>query len=151
MRIFVAMRSVMTHVVFYLRLSAERKLRIEFLRTVGVWHTRVFFYIRGSVHRNSRLKKSNKMHQYVDVYLLQNYSTRFGRPSLPSSGVHKTVVAASDTDHTIWRSPISPYLVTFEAACSPGSMICTRGCNYSFMYSWWWGRWTPETCRVILQ
>ena len=25
-------------------------------------------------------------------------------------------------------------------------MICTRGCNYSFMYSWWW---TPETCIVI--
>ena len=26
----------------------------------------------------------------------------FGRPSRPSSGVHKTVVAASGTDHTIW-------------------------------------------------
>ena len=24
--------------------------------------------------------------------------------------------------------------VTFEDACSPDSMICTRGCNYSFMY-----------------
>jgi len=31
-------------------------------------------------------------------YLLLNYSTRFGRPSLPSSGVHKTVVATSGTD-----------------------------------------------------
>jgi hypothetical protein len=39
--------------------------------------------------------------------------------------------------------------VTFEEACSPDSMICTRGCNYIFMYSWWWARWTPETCRVI--
>jgi len=28
-------------------------------------------------------------------------------------------------------------------------MICTRGCNYSFMYCWWWARWTPETCTVI--
>jgi len=38
--------------------------------------------------------------------------------------------------------------VTFGEACSPDSMICTRGCNYSFMYSWWWARCTPETCRV---
>jgi len=40
-------------------------------------------------------------------------------------------------------------LVTFEEACSPDSMIYTRGCNYSFMYAWWWVRWMPETCRVI--
>jgi len=60
------------------------------------------FYIRGSVHRNSRLKKSNEMQQYADIYLLLNYSTYFGRPLRPSSGVHKTVVAASGTVHTIW-------------------------------------------------
>jgi len=60
------------------------------------------FYIRGSVHRNSRLKKSNEMQQYADIYLLLNYSTCFGRPSRPSSGVHKNVVATSGTDHTIW-------------------------------------------------
>ena len=95
-----------------------------------------------------------------------NYSTCFGSSSRPSSGVYKNVVAASGTDHTIWgasflkrdqirtslgprRSQTSPYLVTFEEACSPDSMICTRGCNYSFIYSWWWARLTPETCRVI--
>jgi hypothetical protein len=59
------------------------------------------FYIRGSVHRNSRLKKSNKMQQYADIYLLINYSTCFGRSSRPSS-VHKTVSAASGTDPTVW-------------------------------------------------
>jgi len=48
------------------------------------------------------LKESNKMQQYEDIYLLLNCSTCFGRPSRPSSGVHKTVVAASGTDHTIW-------------------------------------------------
>ena len=48
-----------------------------------------------------RLKKSNKMQQYADIYLLLNYSTCFGRPSRPSPGVHKTVVAASGTDHTV--------------------------------------------------
>jgi len=47
------------------------------------------FYIRGSVHRNSRLKKSNEMQLYADIYLLLNYSTYFGLPSRPSSGVHK--------------------------------------------------------------
>jgi len=42
------------------------------------------------------------MQQYADIYSLLNYSTCFGRPSRPSSGVHETVVAASGTDHTIW-------------------------------------------------
>jgi len=42
------------------------------------------------------------MQQYADIYLLLSYSTCFGRPSHPSSGVHKSVVAASGTDHTIW-------------------------------------------------
>ena len=60
------------------------------------------FYIRGLVHRNSRLKKSNKMQQYADIYLLLNYSICFGRPSRLSTGVHKIVVEASGTDHTIW-------------------------------------------------
>ena len=54
------------------------------------------------MHRNSRLKKSNKMEQYADIYLLLNYCTCFGCTSRPSSGVHKTVVATSGADHTIW-------------------------------------------------
>ena len=99
------------------------------------------FDIRGSVRPNSMLKKSNEMQQYADIYLLLNYSTCFGRPLRPSSGVHKTVVAASGSDRTIWGASflkldqISPYLVTFEEACSPDSMICTTGCSYSFMYT----------------
>ena len=46
------------------------------------------------------------MQQYADIYLPLNYFTCFGRPLLPSSGVHKTVVAASGTDHIIWRANI---------------------------------------------
>ena len=57
------------------------------------------FYISGPVHRNSRFEKS-EMQQYADIYLLLNYSACFERPSRPPSGVHKTVVAASGTDHT---------------------------------------------------
>ena len=122
--------------------------RLSRLHCSNYW----LFYIRGSVHRNSRLKKSNEMQQNADINLLLNHSTCFGRPSRPSSGLHKTVVAASGTDHTIWgtsflkRDQISPYLVTFEEASFPDNLISTRGCNYSFMYSWRWARWTPETC-----
>jgi len=42
------------------------------------------------------------MQQYADIYLPLNYSTCFERQSRPSSGVYKTVVATSGTDHTIW-------------------------------------------------
>ena len=47
------------------------------------------------------LIRSNKMQQYAGIYLLQNYSTYFGCPSHPSSVVHKTVIAASGTGHSI--------------------------------------------------
>jgi len=42
------------------------------------------------------------MQQYADIYLPLNYSKCFGHPPCPSSGIHKTLVAASGTDHTIW-------------------------------------------------
>jgi hypothetical protein len=42
------------------------------------------------------------MQQYAGIYLLQNHSTCFGGPSHPSSGVHKTVTAASGTGHSVW-------------------------------------------------
>ena len=74
------------------------------------------------------------MQVYADIYLLLNYCTCFGRPWRPSSGVHKTVVAASGTDRTIWgasffeREQIRPYLASnVNKACSPDSTICTRG------------------------
>jgi len=41
------------------------------------------------------------MQQYADIYLLQNHSTCFGCPPHPSSGVLKTVTAASGTGHNI--------------------------------------------------
>jgi len=59
------------------------------------------FYIHGSVHHNSILIRSNKMQQQAGVYLLWDHSTCFGYPSHPSSGVHKTVTAASGTGHSI--------------------------------------------------
>jgi len=56
------------------------------------------FYIHGSMHRDPILKISKEMQQYAGVYWLQNYSTCFGCLSHPSSGVHKTVTAASGTN-----------------------------------------------------
>ena len=101
-------------------------------------HRTLFLYTRDSVHRYSRLKKFNEMHQCADIYLLLNYSTCFGRPSRPSSGVHKNVVAASDTDHTIWEASflkseqrsclrkLAPHIVRSvpEAATT---VLCTPG------------------------
>ena len=69
------------------------------------------FYIRVSVYCNSGLNKSNKIKQYADIYLLLNYCTCFGRPSRPSSGVRKTVVAASGADHTIWEANFLEVLI----------------------------------------
>ena len=39
------------------------------------------------------------MQQYADIYLLQSHSTCFGVSQQPSSGVLKTVTAASGTGH----------------------------------------------------
>jgi len=41
------------------------------------------------------------MQKYAGIYLLQNYTTCFGCPSHPSSGVLKTVPAASGKSHSI--------------------------------------------------
>ena len=73
------------------------------MRLNANYDLRVFHSVRFNSNLFSfRLKKSNKMQLNADIYSLLNYSTCFGRPSRPSSGVHKTVVAASDTDHTMW-------------------------------------------------
>jgi hypothetical protein len=59
------------------------------------------FYVCGSVHHNSKLTRSNKMQQYAGIYLLLKHSKCFGCASHPSTGVHKTVIAASGTGHSI--------------------------------------------------
>jgi len=51
----------------------------------------------------SILIRSNKMQQYAGIYLLQIYSTCFRCPSHPSSGVHKTLTAASGTGHITYQ------------------------------------------------
>ena len=119
------------------------------------YSTSFFFYIHGSVHRNSILIRSNKMQQYAGVYLLQNYSTCFGCLSHPSSAVHQNVTAPSGTGHITWqRNKLPPAWSRprwRKFVALTRDMTCTRSCSYSLIYSWWWVRWTPETYRVILQ
>jgi len=102
---------------------------------------RIKFYIHGSVHRNSISIRSSKMKQYAGIYLLQNHSTYFGCPSHPSSGIYKNVTAA-------FLQRGQRRLATLEEGCCyVVTITCTRGCSYSFMFSWWQVQWTPETCR----
>ena len=74
------------------------------------------------------------MQQYAGIYLLQNYSTCFGCPSHQSSGVHKTVTAASGTGHIMYQSnnlpptwpnrPCWRKVVAVTVLCNP-----VDGCN----------------------
>jgi len=91
------------------------------------------------------------MQQYAGIYILQNHSTCFAFPSHLSSGVHKTLTVCSGTGHSNNLPPTWPNLATLEEGFCSDTMTCTRSCSYSFMYTWWWVRWTPETCRAILQ
>jgi len=80
------------------------------------------------------------MQQYaVWFILLQSRSTCFGCPQHPSSGVLKTVTAASGTGHntgaatSLQRDQIgTPDLVTLEGSSCTDIMTCTGGCCYSF-------------------
>ena len=83
------------------KISGQLQQRLLNLATESNDITFRLFYIHGSVHRNSILIRSNQMQQYAGIYLLQNHSTYFVCPSHPSSGVHKTVTAASGTGHSI--------------------------------------------------
>jgi len=78
------------------------------------------------------------MQQYAGIYSLQVYSTCFGRPSRPSSGVQKAVTAAPGTGHSIlattflqrglirprWRKVVAKMLwpvpeAAFTVLCAP--------------------------------
>ena len=83
------------------------------------------------------------MQQYAGIHLLKNYSTCFGCPSHPSSGVHKTVTAASGTGLSIcattfhqrvlirprWRKVVTRILRPVPEAAV--TVLCTPddGCN----------------------
>ena len=64
------------------------------------------------------------MQQYAVWFIsLQSHSTCFGCPQHPSSGVLKTVTAASGTGAD---------QATLEGSSCTDIMTCARGCSYSF-------------------
>ena len=89
----------------------------------------------------------------MQVFIYCKITTCFGCLSHPSLGVHQTVNAASGTCHITCQSKnLQPAWPCWRKAVAlTRDMTCTRSCSYSLMYSWWWVRLTPETCRVILQ
>jgi len=66
--------------------------------------------------------------------LLQNHSTCFGCPLHPSSGVLKTVTAASGTGHNIATATSLQrgQVGTLEGSSCTDIMTCTGGCSYGF-------------------
>ena len=82
--------------------SPVRSQSLYRMRYPTHWEALYKFHICSSVHRNSRLKK--KIQQDVTVYRYLFTAKCFGCPSHRSSGVHKTVVVASGTGHTIWEA-----------------------------------------------
>jgi len=77
------------------------------------------------------------MQQYAYIYLLQSHSTCFGCPQHPSSGVLKTVTAASGTGHNIGTT-----------TSLQRGLIGPRWREVVFLMM---DVVTPETCRVTLQ
>jgi len=71
------------------------------------------------------------MQQYASIYLLQNHSTCFGCPSNSSSGVHKSVTAASSTGRSIWATTFLQrgLKATLEEGFCSDTITCTRGCR----------------------
>jgi len=57
------------------------------------------------------------MQQHAGAYLLQNRSTYFGCPSHTSTRVHKTVIAASGTGHSILATTFLRVLCTPDDVC----------------------------------
>ena len=73
------------------------------------------------------------MQQFAGIYLLQNYSTCFGCPSHPSSGVSKTVTAASGTGHITYLSNNRRLLLRYVICPVPEAavtVLCTPDDGY---------------------
>ena len=106
------------------------------------------FCVNGSVYSWSILIIVQRDATQSSLFIiLQVHSTCFGCQPHPSSGVHKTVTAVSDTAATSLQRGQWPTFTFEEGSCTK-NMTSTGGYSYSFVYSWWWVRFTPETCKL---
>jgi len=73
------------------------------------------------------------MQQYADIYSLQRHYM-FRVSQHPSSGVLKTVTAASGAGHNTGTAASlqSPDQATLEGSSCTNIVTCTGGCGYSF-------------------
>jgi len=91
-------------------------------------------------------------HIFCAATSAQRGQVSFGCQPHPS-WVHKTVTTASGTGHIFCAATSLQrgQVATMEGGSCTKNMTSTRGCSYSFLYSWWWVWLTPETCRVNLE
>jgi len=84
------------------------------------------------------------MQQYADIYFLIYLLQSFRVSQHPSSGVLKTVTAASGTGHnTGTATSLQRGLI--------GTGLCKSRLRLQFLLLLMMGAVTPETCRVALQ
>jgi len=63
-----------------------------------------------------------------------------------------TIRSAQNCNCNLWYlSPMQQRLAMLEGGSGTKNITSTRGCSYSFVYSWWWVWLTPEKCTVNLQ
>jgi hypothetical protein len=68
------------------------------------------------------------------------------------SHLYKSCISVTKWIKSVKKCPLIGQLPTSTwPNLSPRYMTCTSGCNYSFMYSWWWMQKASETCRGIMQ
>ena len=104
-------------------------------------------YVDGSMYRSISIIVQRDATQ-SSLFILRVHCTCFGRQPHPSSGVRKTVTTASGTVQLPPSNMASPNLATLEGGSCTKKVTGTRGCSYSFVYSWWLVWLMPETCRM---
>jgi len=91
--------------------------------------------------------RSNKMQQYAVICLLQNHSTCFGCAPNPSSGVHKTVIAASGTGQITYHELYTLCNCNIVTLC-PVKLLLFREFTVIF-WSWQVRKWENGMVEVL--
>ena len=126
------------------------KSKIRFEKNVLLSKRRKHTTIQGVVPCIAHLYNcTTRCNTKQSIYYSEVPSTCFGCQPHPSSGVHKTVTAASGTGH-IFCGQVS--LATLEGGtCTQKIWPVPEAVVTVFVYTWWWVWLTPEICRVNLQ
>ena len=134
------------------KLSASNSVITIYNPCVNVtWHSpqNIFsgFYDRMTVHRNRFLvNKTNRCIEFQFYWYY--YSTCFGQPFCPSSGV------LSCTSASVHFMQFWPFATRSRMSITPGSkrsqLYKVHRSRSTAKNSWWWAERLPETCRVVI-